>query len=102
MTEATQSALKPITNVEYLSQCYDMVEIDPLNLAGTSKTQNVFDMACTTEDKAANVMRPPGVYYLSDPGGDVKGTSRSLYTSYDYQKSVSRSVEVSAGFWNSP
>jgi hypothetical protein len=45
-----------IVNIDFLGKCYDVVEINPLNLSGSSKNQNAVDIDASGEKSKSRLM----------------------------------------------
>lgn len=88
-----------IGGLEHLGRCYDVLALDPLNIAASSKDFHAIDV--TGDDvktrKEGNYDVPAGVMLVSPFSTDVKQFRSLMYNSYDFQSEFSSSIEANTG-----
>ena len=95
----TSGETKTIVNIDYLGRCYDVVDMDPLNLGTTAKFANAIklDATETSQTDQGSWAVPKGVHHMTPWKMRFDNLSSVVSSSYDFQEDFKRSVEVSAG-----
>ena len=90
-----------IPNSDYLGRCYDIVDMDPLNLGATAKSEHVIalDVAegptTTTPDGSYTI--PAGVHHMAPFSMSWETESSVISSSAEFQEEFKRTVEADAG-----
>jgi hypothetical protein len=90
---------KAIPNIEYLGACYDIVTMDPLNLAKTALPQTVFSLSQSSGVKTSigSYDVPTGVQWRKILKTGYESLSGVISSTHDFQESLRRSLKVNAG-----
>jgi hypothetical protein len=90
---------KAILNSDYLGRTYDVVTMDPLNLGGTSKRENVvvLDFSDTVLSGDTYWIIPKGTMHTLPLSLEYESMSTTMSSSYEFQKELKVAVEVDAG-----
>ena len=92
---------KLIPNIDYLGRCYDVVDMDPLNLGSSAKTENAIDIdvasgrTVVTRDGSYSI--PIGVHENAIFSMSWETQSSVISSTHDFQQEFKQSVEVEAG-----
>jgi len=88
-----------IEGLENLGRCYDVLALDPLNIAASSKNFHAIDVIGddVKTHKAGNYDVPVGVMLVSPFSTEVKQFRSLIYNSYDFQSEFSSSIEANTG-----
>jgi hypothetical protein len=90
-----------IPNIDYLGRCYDVVQMDPLDLGATVLKESVIDLdvtggeTATTPDGSFTI--PKGVHHSAAYSLDGRVESSVISSSEEFQRSFKESVDVDAG-----
>jgi len=96
------AAVEPLLNQEFLGRCYDIVTLDPLDLASSAKYVNAVDMSVddgnVVDTRGRKILVPPGV----NPAKVItsmswESQSRLISSSYEFQQEFKIAVEAEAG-----
>jgi hypothetical protein len=86
-----------VSGIDYLGRCYDIFDLDPLNMGATAKGPKAIRLSTDPDDQGGfNV--PRGVNLTSPYATDVLTTEEIIYNSSDFQRAVESSLEIEAGF----
>jgi hypothetical protein len=95
------SSAVPLTNQDYLGRCYDIVEIDPLDLGKSAKYENAIDIQAaedqTVQTRDGTFLVPLGVEHKGIFSMSWESQSRAISSSHDFQEEFKRSVTAEAG-----
>lgn len=90
-----------IPNIDYLGRCYDVVDTDPLNLGGSSKYENVVDIAVsegrTVHTRDGSYVIPAGVLHKAIFSMSWESQSGVISSSYDFQEEFKQAIGAEAG-----
>ncbi len=90
-----------IPNSDYLGRCYNVVDMDPLNLGATAKSENAIDLdvgegrTTTTHDGSYTI--PAGVHHRGVYSMSWETQSSIISSSAEFQEEFKQSVEADAG-----
>ena len=92
---------KTIPNIDYLGRSYDVVTMDPLNLGGTAKNQNVIDIDVqdghTVHTRDGSYVVPAGVRHSAPFSMSWETMSTVMSSSYELQQELKMAVSADAG-----
>ncbi len=90
-----------IPNSDYLGRCYDVVDMDPLNLGATAKSENAIDLDVgegrTTVSHDGSYIIPAGAHHRGVFSMSWETQSSVISSSAEFQQEFKRSVEADAG-----
>ncbi|MBN9511160.1 MAG: hypothetical protein J0I21_18905 [Alphaproteobacteria bacterium] len=90
-----------IPNIDYLGRCYDIVDLDPLDLGGSAKYPNVIDISVadgrTVNTRDGTYSIPAGVQHLAIFKMSWESQSSVISSSYDFQEEFKLAVEAEVG-----
>lgn len=92
---------EPFPNQDFLGRCYDIVTLDPLDLASSAKYENAIDIRATdghvVETRDGKFMVPAGVNHKGIFSMSWESQSRLISSSYEFQQEFKVAVEADAG-----
>lgn len=95
------SSALPLTNQDFLGRCYDIVELDPLDLGKSAKYENAIDIRATAdrtvETRDGTYVVPLGVEHKGIFSMTWDSQSRAISSSYDFQEEFKSAVTAEAG-----
>jgi hypothetical protein len=90
-----------IPNIDYLGKCYDVVDMDPLNLGSSAKVENAIDIDASGHEvvvtRDGSYLIPKGVLHNAPFSMSYQSQSSVISSSYEFQQEFKQSVEVDAG-----
>ncbi|WP_434044109.1 MULTISPECIES: MAC/perforin domain-containing protein [Sorangium] len=92
---------RPIVGVEWLGQCYDIVELDPLALSESNKTQGrVFHVNAggASDEEVGGYRVPTGVLLSNVFKTEIRTTKEVIFDSFDFRSSMINDFGVTAKF----
>lgn len=93
------SDLKTISGLDNLGRCVDLVDLDPLDIAGSSKNvQAFFPKGGTDSYPSGGYEIPKGVEMRSPFKLRISGGETLMSNSYDFTRSFEKSMSVEGGF----
>jgi hypothetical protein len=93
------SDLKTISGLDNLGRCVDLVDLDPLDIAGSSKNvQAFFPKGGTDSYPRGGYEIPNGVETRSPFKLRISGGETLMSNSYDFTRSFEKSMAVEGGF----
>jgi hypothetical protein len=91
----------PIIGVEWLGQCYDIVELDPLSLSASNKVQGrVFhvDANGASDEEVGGYRVPTGVLLTNVLNTEIRTTKEVIYDSFDFRTKITRDFGLTSKF----
>lgn len=91
--------LETIQGQSYLGKCYDIVTLDPFNMANTAKSENAIDVdaAHVKPDRDGKYKIPVGSEHTAIFSTDYESSTRVISSSYDLQTELKQTIEVNTG-----
>ena len=84
-----------LKHYEYLGQCFDINEVDPLNLPNTHKGTRVFKFdPQKMEESSEGILYPENVYYTKISYVESSSVSHECFSEYDFQENFKEIVNV--------
>ena len=89
--------MSTISGIDYLGRCFNIFDLDPLNMGATAKGPRALRLGAETYRQEGHEV-PLGVNLRSPYATEVRTTEEIIYNSLDFESELSRSLEVEAGF----
>ncbi len=92
----TPHKISPLKNIDALGRCYDILQLDPLQIGESSKSFLAVELNSNnseyTPDRSA--LMPKGTDYKSGSSGSYDQETLMLLSSYDFQQMFSQNVSL--------